>query len=187
MNPSHSIKELVRLHAECKKMKEAMIGEMWAPFSDQLIHQIYLELCAKIPETKMIALQQLFNKTVHPSANQKELMNQYIKLGVPVEKVHHFFPILQGIWTQMVPIWKPVEVKFMNSLIPMYKQVSELEQNKEVMDLTFTTYQNMIHRTSNLKELEKELDTITDSTLQQNVMDLYEKTKEILTIHYQLV
>lgn len=187
MNPSHSIKELVRLHAECKKMKQDMIGEMWAPFSDQLTHQIYLELCAKIPETKMIPLQQLFNKSVHPNANQKELMNQYIKLGVPVEKVHHFFPILQGIWAKMVPFWKPVELKFINSLLPIYKEVSDLEKNKEVMDVTFTTYQNMIEHATNLEKLEKEIARITDSTLQQNVMDLYEQTKEILTIHYQLV
>ena len=37
-----------------------------------------------------------------------------------------------------------------------------------------------------LEELEKEIGTIRDPTLQQNVMDLYEQTKEILTVHYQL-
>jgi len=186
MNPSHSIQEIIRLHDEVKKTKVTMIQEIWNQFPPQTIQQIHAELSKKIPETKRIPVAQLFNKNIHPSSNQKELINQYITVGVPYEKIHLYFPIIQAVWTKITPLWKSIEQKYTSSLIQNYKHISELEQVNGEIEKVLTTYQYLLEQSENIEKLKESFTSITDEELRQNLNDLYEQTKDIIAVHYQL-
>ena len=182
MEHTNYINEILKVTKQIKELKDSQITEIWNQFNTNIINNIYLELCNKITETKMIPLDKLFNITVHPNLNKQELLNKYYNLGIKKERFHKILPIVNTIWLKIASICKPFDLKYINNLSILKDELNRLE-NRELFNEIITKYESKINNTKNIEELENMLKTENNSDL----LDLFNDSKQILKIHYELL
>ena len=182
MEHTNYINEILKLTQQIKELQDSRITEIWHQFNTNIINNIYLELCNKITETKMIPLDKLFNISVHPNLNKQELLNKYYNLGIKKERFRKILPIVNTIWLKIASICKPFDLKYINNLLNLQNELNRLE-SKEVLVNLIDVYENKLNNSKNIEELENMLKTENNSDL----LDLFNDTKPILKFHYELL
>jgi hypothetical protein len=182
MENSNYIKEILKINQQIRELKENRILEIWNHFNANIINGIYLELCAKITETKMIPIDKVFNITVHPNLNKHELLNKYYNLGIKKERFQKILPIVNTIWFKIASICKEFDLKYIHNLSTLKDELNTLENREAVIDI-METYENKINNTKSIEELEESIKIENSS----NLLDLFNDTKQILKLHYELL
>lgn len=171
---------------QIKDLEKQKHSEIWNQFTDQLTLQIYKDLCARIPETKEISVQQLFNKTIHPNQNKEELLFKYANLRIHPNRMNKIRLQLNDFWVRLGSIWLPVEIKYEKQILELKNQLSYIDSSPDLEHI-LNTFNDIIENSKSVKEVE---DTIKNfSTTQQimdNLLELLEFTKNILEVHYEL-
>ena len=169
--------------SELEKQKNI---EIWSLFQYPILLQIYKELCAKIPETKLIEYNNLFNKSIHPVLNKQELINKYDKIGITQNKKYKYITIINELWNKLSYLWIPIDIKYEKEISHYQKQLSQLDNNENLKNI-LSIFEDEIKNSVSIEDLENKLKKhYTSDIIQNNLMDLLEDTKNILSILFKL-
>jgi hypothetical protein len=169
------------------QLEQQKHNEIWNQFHDSLVLQIYKDLCSRIPETKSILVQQLFNKTIHPSQNKEELLSKYAKLKLNFNRMSKIQLTVNDFWLKISSLWAPIDIKYDKQLEELRNHLVQLDSSPELEGI-LSKFEYTIQQSSSLKELEEKINRENTSPLiKENLLEIFDCTKNILDVHYQLI
>jgi hypothetical protein len=153
MNNINLIKEITDMRATLKKLEAEKMTELWKQFPPGVVINIYKELCKTIPELKGIPVEFLLDRTVHPFQNKQLILK---KLNIKVkdkeskERFEKITTELGETWTKLFPLWKQIDVKYMNQIPRLESRLLELDYNNPELKLG---YESLKHECTVYKTL----------------------------------
>jgi hypothetical protein len=186
MNNINLIKEITELRKNLKKLEDEKMTELWKQFPPGVVINIYKELCKNIPELKGIPVELLLDKTVHPFQNKQLLLK---KLGTKVkdkERMEKITTVLNDTWTKLLPLWKQIDVKYINQIPRLESTLLELDYNNPELDKILQTYESIVNKSSSVYDVEKNINSVKDSVEKECLMELFRTTRNIIQIAVEL-
>lgn len=172
---------------QIKNLEKQKHSEIWNQFTDALTLQIYKDLCIRIPETKEIAVQLLFNKNIHPNQNKDELLHKYANLRINPNRINKIRSQLNDFWVKIASIWLPVEIKYEKQIVELRNQLSYINSSADLEDI-LSTFDRIVENSTSVQEVEATIKNIsTTQQIMDNMLELLDYTRNILTVHYELL
>lgn len=186
MNNINLIKEITEMRAALKKLEVEKMNELWKQFPPGVVVNIYRELCKTIPELKVIPVEFLLDRTVHPFQNKQLILK---KLSVTVKDKERFEKITTALgetWTKLFPLWKQIDVKYMNQIPRLESRLLEIDYNNPELDKIIQLYDNIVNTSKTVYDVEKMISDISNKDTRDSLMELFRTTRNIIQIAVEL-
>ena len=181
------IRQIFVIRNQIYQLEQQKHNEIWNQFHDTLLLQIYKDLCSRIPETRTIMVQQLFNKAIHPSQNKEELLSKYAKLKLNFNRMNKIQMTVNDFWIKLSSLWTPIDMKYDKQLGELRNHLVQLDTSPELEGI-LSKFESTIQQSSSLKELEEKIKREnTTPQIKENLLEILDCTKNILDVHYQLL
>jgi hypothetical protein len=191
MNNINLIKEITDMRAALKKLEAEKMTELWKQFPPSVVVNIYRELCKTIPELKSIPVEFLLDRTVHPFQN-KQLILKKLSVSVKVkdkeskERFEAITTALGETWTKLFPLWKQIDVKYMNQIPRLESRLLELDYNNPELDKVIQLYDTIINTSKSVYDVEKKISEVDNITTRDCLMELFRNTRNIIQVAVEL-
>jgi mevalonate kinase len=186
MNNINLIKEITDMRAALKKLEAEKMTELWKQFPPGVVINIYKELCKTIPELKGIPVELLLDRTVHPFQNKQLILK---KLSVTVKDKERFEKITTALgetWTKLFPLWKQIDVKYMNQIPRLESRLLELDYNNPELDKIIQLYDTIVNSSRSVYDVEKKIGEVDNSSTRESLMELFRNTRNIIQVAVEL-
>ena len=181
------IRQIFVFRNQIYQLEQQKHNEIWNQFHDALIMQIYKDLCSRIPETKSIAVAQLFNKTIHPSRNKENLFSKYSNLNLNFNRMSKIQLIINDFWLKLASLWIPIDMKYDKDLLELRSQLLQLDTTPE-LDQIISKFESIIQKCKSIQEAEEHIKReSTTPHIRNSLQEIFDCTKNILNVHYQLL
>jgi hypothetical protein len=181
------IRQIFVIRNQIDQLEQKKHNETWNRFNDSLIIQIYKDLCSRIPETKSIMVQQLFNKTIHPSQNKEQLLSKYADLKLNFNRMSKIQLTVNDFWLKLASLWAPIDMKYDKQLTELRSTLLRLDSSSELEGI-LSIFESTIQKSKSIQELEEKIKREnTVPHIRENLLEIFDCTKNILDIHYQLL
>jgi hypothetical protein len=181
------IRQIFVFRNQIYQLEQQKHNEIWNQFHDSLVMQIYKDLCSRIPETKSIPAQQLFNKTIHPSQNKEELLSKYSNLNLNFNRMSKIQLAVNDFWLKLASLWTPIDMKYDKDLGELRNQLLQLDTSPELEQL-LSKFDCIIQKCKSVQEVEQQMKReSTTPHIRDSLQELFDCTKNILDVHYQLI
>ena len=181
------IRKIFVIRNEIYQLELQKHNEIWNQFQESLVLQIYRDLCIRVPETKSIVIQQIFNKTIHPSQNKDELLSKYANLRLNFNRMNKIQLIVNDFWLKLASLWVPIDMKYDKQLDELRTQLVQLDMSEEIEEI-LSKFEYIIKECKSLQEVEENIKRVDKtSQIRYDLLELFDCTKNILDIHYQLL
>ena len=181
------IRKIFVIRNQIYQLEQQKHNEIWNQFHDSLVMQIYKDLCSRIPETKSIMVQQLFNKTIHPSQNKEELLSKYANLKLNFNRMSKIQLTINDFWLKLASLWTAIDIKYDKQLAELRSSLVQLDCSSELENI-LSAFESTIQKSKSLQELEEKIkrENIVPQ-IRENLLEIFDCTKNILDVHYQLL
>ena len=186
MNNINLIKEITEMRAALKKLEVEKMTELWKQFPQGVVINIYRELCKTIPELKGIPVEFLLDRTIHPFQNKQLILK---KLSVTVkdkERLDKITMALGETWTKLFPLWKQIDVKYMNQIPKLQSRLLEIDYNNPELDKIIQQYDTIVSKSKTVYDVEKMISEITNNDTKESLMELFRTTRDIIQVAVEL-
>jgi hypothetical protein len=186
MNNINLIKEITEMRATLKKLEVEKMTELWKQFPQGVVINIYRELCKTIPELKSIPVEFLLDRSVHPFQNKQLILK---KLSVTVKDKERFEKITTALgetWTKLFPLWKQIDVKYMNQIPRLESRLLEIDYNNPELDKIIQLYDNIVSTSKSVYDVEKMISEISTKDTRDSLMELFRNTRNIIQVAVEL-
>ena len=186
MNNVNLIKEIMDMRATLKKIELDKMTELWKQFPQGVVINIYRELCKNIPELKGIPVEFLLDRTIHPFQNKQLILK---KLSVTVkdkERLEKITTVLGETWTKLFPLWKQIDVKYMNQIPKLQSRLLEIDYNNPELDKIIQQYDTIVSKSKSVYDVEKMISEISDKDTKDSLMELFRTTRDIIQVAVEL-
>jgi hypothetical protein len=181
------IRQIILYRNQINQLEQKKQDEIWNKFHDSLVMQIYKDLCTRIPETKSISVQQLFNKKIHPSQNKEELLSKYANLKLNFNRMSKIQLTVNDFWLKLASLWEPIDTKYDKQIAELQNQFVQLDTSPELEEI-ISKFEYSIQKCKSIKELEEHIQKHTTTpSIKYNLKEIFDSTKNILDVHYQLL
>lgn len=181
------IRQIFMIRNQIYELEQQKHNEIWNQFQEPLVMQIYKDLCNRIPETKSIRIQQLFNKSIHPSLNKEELLSKYASLKINFNRLSKIRLLVNDFWLKLATIWLPIDVKYDKQISDLRNHLVQLDSSPELEGI-LSTFDATVEQSKTVGEVEDKIKKFSVTPqIRDNLLELLECTKNILQVHYQLV
>jgi hypothetical protein len=189
MNNINLIKEITDMRATLKKLEAEKMTELWKQFPPGVVINIYKELCKTIPELKGIPVEFLLDRTVHPFQNKQLILK---KLNIKVkdkeskERFEKITTELGETWTKLFPLWKQIDVKYMNQIPRLESRLLELDYNNPELDKIIQLYDTIVNSSKSVYDVEKKIGEVDNINTRDSLMELFRNTRNIIQVAVEL-
>lgn len=181
------IRQIILFRNQIYQLDQQKHDEVWNQFQDSLVIQIYKDLCSRIPETKSINANQLFNKKIHPSQNKEELLSKYSNLKLNFNRMSKIQLTINDFWLKLASLWEHIDIKYDKQIAELRGQFVQLDTSPELENI-LSTFESSIQKCKSLKEVEEQIQRhSTTPYIRDNLQEIFDCTKNILDVHYQLL
>jgi len=147
---------------------------------------IYRELSKNIPELKGMPAELLLDRNVHPFQNKQLILK---KLGDKVkdkDRMNKIKTILNDTWTKLLPLWKQIDVKYMDQIPRLESKLLELDYNNPKLDSMLERFENIINTSPSVYDVENNINAIQDIDVRVGLLELFRTTRNIVQIAVEL-
>jgi hypothetical protein len=189
MNNINLIKEITDMRVALKKLEADKMTELWKQFPPGVVVNIYRELCKTIPELKGIPVEFLLDRTVHPFQNKQLILKKLSVMVKDKESKERFEKITTALgetWTKLFPLWKQIDVKYMNQIPRLESRLLELDYNNPELDKVIQLYEVIVSNSKSVYDVEKKISEVDSSTSRDSLMELFRTTRNIIQVAVEL-
>jgi hypothetical protein len=186
MTSLNYIKQIPLLRSQYEELLNEYVVKIWSVINQNVIMNIYKELCIKIPEVKAIQIQTLFNKSIHPNDNRKILLDKLLSINPNKDRITKINIILNELFTKMSYLWKSIDDNYLPRLSIISKKIYEIDHNNNKLEQIFNVYENIINNYNDMGDIKRKIVSIDDDVIRENVTELYNSTKNLLRCNIML-
>ena len=187
--PYNFMKEIKSVRARIAELQDKRTEAMWAAVTPQVASGMYADLCARVPEVKLLYAgggEALFNKTLSPFEN-RQMMFQ--KLG-PFITSERTYKALQAFWNTTMAFLMRANVNVSPTTVgeinKLNQQVVVLDPQNALLRQLLEMHEYIIFKSLNCIEVEKLTHAIENEHVKENMYELLETTRPILRVLYAL-
>jgi hypothetical protein len=186
MTSLNYIKQIPLLRSQYEELLNEYVVKIWTVIDQNTVMGIYKELCMKIQEAKVIQIQTLFNRSIHPNDNKKIILDKLACINPNKDRIAKITIIINELFIKMAPLWKTIDDTYLPRLSIISKQIYEIDHNNTRLDQIFNIYENIINNYSDMGDIKRMIVAIDDDIIRENVTELYNSTKNLLRCNIML-
>jgi hypothetical protein len=180
MTSLNYIKQINLLRSQYEELLSEYLIESWKPISQNVVMDFYKELCVKIPESKSIQLQTLINKSSHPNDNKKVILYRLSSINPNKDRISNLTIVINELWAKIETLYKPIDEKYLSKLSELSKKIYEIDHKNDKLEQIIKIYENIIYNYNDMSDIKTQVLAISDNEIRENVIELYNSTKNIL-------
>jgi hypothetical protein len=186
MTSLNYIKQIPLLRSQYEQLLNEYLVESWKLINQNVVVEFYKELCIKIPEAKSLQIQTLINKSSHPNDNKKNILYRLSCINQNKDRIANLTIVINELWGKIETLYKSVDEKFLPKLSALSKKIYEIDHKNDKLDKIIKTYENIVQNYNDMGDIKAQVMAIGDNETRENVIELYNSTKNILRCNIML-